>query len=331
MTEILDKKEISSEDLDLLILNKAEESLWLEFVSGKELTRDSEAKVNKISILVSAMANTGGGWLIYGVDTRKRRAFGYSFVNDNKVSVSWLKSLLEARISRNIKNLRIEQVVFENNPENSVFLIQIPQSSDAPHMNHDYRFYKRSGFKEMVMEEHETRALYLRTNVTEVEFFGLINTNGVPILSDGKIVSISFFPKFLVRNISKNIERSYKIEISIPSEIYDSSFTAIQEYFVRNDGNYNVFSIPNRNPLFQEELATAVEAKLIINKDSFPAFAEGEIRVKLFYSNGIKEHSISLADTFRYRNQRISIEEFSSHFLGQNAQQPLKTDYDIQV
>ncbi|MBN2682305.1 MAG: ATP-binding protein [Bacteroidales bacterium] len=331
MTDILEKKEISSEDIDLLLLNKAEESLWLEFVTGKDLNPDSEASINKISILVSAMANTGGGWIIYGIDTRKRRAFSYSFVDGNKVSKIWLKGILESRISRNIKNLRVEQVFFERKPEKSIILIKIPQSPDAPHMNWDYKFYKRSAFKEIVMEENEIRAAYLKTNVTEVEFFGIINTNGVPILSEGKIVSISFFPKFLVRNISKNIERNYKMEISIPSEIYDKSFTGIQEYFVRNEGSNNVFSVPNKNPLFQEELATVLEAKLTVNLDSFQDFANGEIRVKLFYSNGIKEHTISLSDSFRYKNRRISIEEFSRNSLENNPQQPPFTNYDFEV
>ncbi|HBS88695.1 MAG: hypothetical protein A2W91_18815 [Bacteroidetes bacterium GWF2_38_335] len=304
------KDSVEQKDLEKLVEIRAEESLSLEFVNGSELNPASESKTGRITILISAFANTAGGTIIYGIETRKKRASGFSFVNGNEVSKEWLEQLASSRITKNIPGLKIHSVAFDNDPLKSVFVIIVPDSPLAPHMNHDYRFYKRSGFKEHIMEEHEVRMKYLQTNVAEIEFFGVINTNGIPLMNDGKLSSMSFYPKFLIRNISKNIEHSYKTEISVPADLYDSSFTYLQEYFVRHDGNHNVFSVPNRSPLFQEEMATALELKLTVNKNNFEVFENEEIHVKIFYSNGIKSHSFNLRETFRYKNKNLNIDDF---------------------
>ena len=81
-------------------------------------------------------------------------------------------------------------------------------------------------------------------------------------------------------------------------------------YFSRHEGNYGIFSIPNKTPLFQEELATILEAKLQLTRDNFEIFEKESIKLKLFYSNGIKTHEFRLKETFRYKNREISYSDF---------------------
>ncbi len=161
------------------------------------------------------------------------------------------------------------------------------------------------------MEENEVRTHYNKTNVSEIEFFGVINTNAVPIMSSGKFDIVSFFPKFLIRNISSKIEHDYKVEISIPSVLCDENFTALHSHFSRIDDIYNIYSIPGKNPIFQEELATIVEIKFHVKKDTYTAFNDSDIIIKLFYTNGLKTHTLKLKDTFRYKHKAIELIDFS--------------------
>lgn len=167
--------------------------------------------------MISAFANTAGGILIYGIQTKRRKAFEYSFVSGNEFTADWFKSIIHSRIQRHIIDISVHHIKFDNDNTKSVFLIRIPESADAPHMAFDKKFYKRSHFKEIMMEEYEVSLMYKKTNITELEFFGVLNTNGVPILSNGKLFTMNFYPRFMIRNISNIVEHSYKFEISIPT------------------------------------------------------------------------------------------------------------------
>ncbi|MBI4646966.1 MAG: ATP-binding protein [Bacteroidia bacterium] len=288
----------------------AEESINLAFKPSKELAELTPKVLNKLSVILSAFANMTGGILIYGIETKRRMAHCFSFINSSNISAGNLLFQVQSRISRKIKGLKIDVINIENNPLKSVLIFRIPESKDAPHMAFDKKYYRRYNYKEAVMDEHEIRMLYGKSNITEIEFFGIINTNGVPVLSNGKFEHINFYPRFLVRNISSAIELYYKIELAVPIELHDSSFAAMQNYFTRHEGIYGIFSIPNRTPLFQEELATIFEAKLHVNSQNYHVFENEYIKLKLFYSNGTKLHEFRLKDTFKYKNMEIMNNNF---------------------
>jgi len=311
MLDIFNKDIITQEDIQSLLDMKVEESLSLEYKKANEISPDQPNKINRISVVISAFANTAGGILIYGIQSKRRKAYEYSFINGNKFTVDWFKSIIHPRIQRPIEGLKFHHVVFDDDLTKSVFVISIPESPDAPHMAFDKKFYKRSHFKEIVMEEYEVRLMYKKTNITELEFFGILNTNGVPILSGGRLVTMNFYPKFMIRNISNIVEHSYKFEISIPTAVYDETFKPLQQYFVKHEGVNSVFAIPNTSPLFQEEITTVIDANLYINRQNYKYFENGDIIVKLYYSNGLKTQRFNLKQTFHYKNKTINYEDFA--------------------
>lgn len=308
MHGLLNKEIISAEDIIELINNNISESLNLVFKDGNEISVTDEKKIIKLIISLTALANTKGGILIYGINAKRKKANQLSLINDKTINEESLFYLVNNNIFRNIKNINIQQIEFNQNQ--SVVIFIIPESIDVPHMASDGCYYKRQQFKDVLMEEHEVRMYYNKSSITEIEFLGIVNTAGVPTLSDGKFSFLNFYPKFMIRNTGNTIEHFYKIELFIPSSLHDSMFQPLQNYFNRLSEIYSVFSIPNRVPLFQQEIATVVEAKLTVNAENFNEFINRELIVKIYYTNGVKEHLINLSQTFFYNNKKIDFNDF---------------------
>jgi hypothetical protein len=306
------KEKYNYEYLIKLVNDRIERSINLEFRQGNELSLTNQQKINKFAITVAAFANTTGGILIYGIETRRNKAHSFSYADGNFITADWIKNILSHKIQRAIPGLEVFNVVFDNSLHKVVYIIIIPQSHDAPHMSFDNRYYKRNRFSNIIMEEHEIRMMYKSTGVSDLDFFALLNTNGVPLLENGKMIRINFYPRFLIKNISNIIEHSYKFEISFPSAIYDNSFTALQEYFVRFDGVNSVFSIPNRSPIFQDEIATVLETKLVVNNENFEIFSKNKLLINLYFTNGVKSYSFNLPETFIYKSKQLQIGDFVS-------------------
>jgi len=298
-----------TEFISSLLRNKEEESLILEYKASRELDDFSKKQLDKLSVVVSSFANTYGGVLIYGMDTKRRKAHKPSGFETHfsKDKAKQLYMALNTRIFRNIKNLKIHTPVIENH---QLLVFEIPESRQAPHIAFDKRYYKRHNYKEVVMEEYDIRMLYNKTNISELEFFGINNTNGIPNLINGNYNSMGFFPRFMIRNASSSVEKFYKLEIALPNNLVDTNYSNFQQYFTRHDGSYAVYSIPGKYPLFQEEIATIIEAKLIVTENNFDEFEDGQVQIKLFFSNGISQNEYRLIETFRYKNIMLKSSDF---------------------
>ena len=310
MTYFQDKDSITSADINKLIDLKINESIDLEFKKADEISLTSDAILNKLSVIISSFANTVGGYLIYGIETRRRRAYSVDPLKDTSIEPDVLEKLLMSRIQKRIEGLKISKVYFSEIPQQYVLVFEIPESRNAPHMAFDNRYYRRHQFKEHIMQEFEVRQAYNKTTIADIEFFGLVNTGGVPTMHNGLFKEVNFYPKFMIRNISSAIEHHYKFELYIPSALHDSSFSSLQNYYLKNEGVHSVFSIPNRTPLFQNELATIIEAKLSVNRDNFTVYDRESIIIKLYYSNGIKSHEYKINEMFRYKQKELQYSDF---------------------
>ena len=301
----------SQADLQKLIDLKVKEDLHIAFKPWKDFDSKSPKKLELLSMVISSFANTIGGYLFFGIDVQRHKASGLSplFVSDE--TIDQLHYFLQSSICPSIENLMLKRFTIDGDGSKSILMIQVPNSDLAPHMAEDKRFYKRADFKEILMQEHEIRELYQRSKKAEIDIFAIINTNGIPTLEAGKYQKVNFYPRFLVKNVSSVIEHHYKMELYIPSGIYNPNFSVLQQHFSRLEDHYSVFSISNTSPLFQHELATVMDANLIIDGDNFKLFADSDIIIKLFYSNGIKTKYFKLLDTFLYQNKQLRSEDFS--------------------
>lgn len=154
-------EEYTLETIQSFIDNQIEESINIEFKSSGAISRTPSIK-KEISKDVSAFANSDGGIIVYGLEEKNHKADSLSFIDGNEFTKEFLEQVINSTIKRAISDLRIHVIRVDGNPVKSVYVVQIPSSFDAPHMNQDKRYYRRYNFESILMEEYEVRQLYGR-------------------------------------------------------------------------------------------------------------------------------------------------------------------------
>jgi len=158
-------QEWDESDLDLLIQNKVEESLTLDYKASDALEKNNDRKKKELAKDVSAFANSDGGMLIYGiaedgnVPTRIDEGTDQTFITKE-----WLEQVISSHVHPAIEGILIKPIPLGSKSPNAVaYVIQIPKATSlAPHQATDYRYYKRLNFESKPMEDYEVRDLMRR-------------------------------------------------------------------------------------------------------------------------------------------------------------------------
>lgn len=281
------------------------DSLWL--VGGSQWNAGQSAKLAK---MVSAIANSGGGELIFGIAQKRSRADIFDLVKGFDKGEEWIFHEIQSQIDNPIADLSVNIcTVPESNGK--IIHIHIPASNNAPHLFSDSKFYRWKKGKCIVMNESEIRTAYLKISTCDLEFLGVTNINGIPTLSDGKFSSMNFYPKFMIRNAGNIVEKEYKVEIAFPTALFEETNQPLKSAFVRHEGIYSVFGQRGNYPIFQQEISTIIEAKITVNAENFSTFQNEYMNIYLYFSNGLKKHSIKLSDTFTYNGKRLTKDDFT--------------------
>ena len=163
-------KNWSETKLQNLIDSQIEESLTLEYKSAEALDRN-ETKKKEITKDVSAMANSAGGILIYGISeysqTDKRHLpEKITPVNRIEFPREWVEQIIQA-IRPRIDGISIYSVNLGSGETDVVYVIEIPQSHTA-HQASDHRYYKRFNFQSVPMEDYEVRDVMFREQTPDI-------------------------------------------------------------------------------------------------------------------------------------------------------------------
>jgi hypothetical protein len=303
----------SIKDIEEILNNNTEESINLDFKRGDALKNVEENK-KEIAKDVSAFANSDGGLIIYGIAEKNYKADSYAFVDGNQITKEWLEQIINSRIHRKIDELTIDPIRIDNTIEQTIYVVKIPRSLNAPHQTSHKKFYKRYNFESVEMEEYEIRNLYTRQDKTSLKI-ARPRIFGSPSMSQGeKIIKFRVSMEFNIENTGKMIEKVYKMEIKIPRLVAASSDPhGLQDFFknlLRHEETYSFFSIPNSSPLFQNEYTTIGKVEIYITKDNFASIVDNEIQLKLYYSNGIDEYHFNLSKLLQYKDRQLSLDCF---------------------
>jgi hypothetical protein len=141
------------------IVNQTQESLILEYKAAAALAK-SDGKMKEITKDVSAMANSSGGVILYGVKEydlpdKKHLPEKIDPIEQELFSREWLEQVIN-NIRPRIDGLVIHPIPINTAPSHVVYVIEIPQSSTA-HQATDWRYYKRYNFQAVPMEDYEVR------------------------------------------------------------------------------------------------------------------------------------------------------------------------------
>ena len=282
------------------------DSLW--FVGGAQWNA-VQASSAKLAKMVSAIANSGGGELIFGIAQKRSRAEAFEPVKGFDKGEEWIFHEIQSQIDKPIDDLSVKICPIPDS-DGKIIHIHIPANNNAPHQFTDSKFYRWNKGKCLVMNESEVRMAYMKISTCNLEFLGVTNINGIPTLSGGKFSSMNFYPKFMIRNAGNIVEKDYKVEIAFPSALFEETNQPLKSAFVRHEGIYSVFGQRGNYPIFQQEISTIIEAKITVTAENIDTFLKEYLNIYLYFSNGLKKHSIRLADTLTYNGRRLAKEDF---------------------
>ncbi len=211
----IEKDTYTIEDIQSLIDIQAEENTYYEFKDARAIDDKQKAEISKD---VSAFANADGGVIIYGLneDRNTHKAVGLSFVDTLKYSKEWLENVIHSNIHRKIDDLRIHKIDNPQNSNESIYVVKIPRSPNAPHMSSDNKFYKRANFKVMAMEEYEVRDSYFRIQHSQLEILNWYLELRPEHDDSPRETKLTF--RAFVKNIGKTVENQYKLNVDFEGD-----------------------------------------------------------------------------------------------------------------
>ncbi|MFT4678383.1 MAG: hypothetical protein ACI9RU_003123 [Litorivivens sp.] len=276
--------------IEYLIHSRAEESIHIEFKAAGAL-EFTDSKKKEIAKDVSAMANSDGGVIIYGLSEIDHVAKEFSFVDGNVFSKEWLEQVINSKIKRRIPEINIDVIRIGNKIAQSLYVVRIPRSSEAPHMASDGRYYKRFNFESVFMNEYEVRDLFRRVEETQLKLLPVEFSCEVLEKSKQGIELLKLSIVLDVKNTSRAIESVYKTIVRLPIGLYNLNieYTELNQFFRKYQKDIALFNIPASTPLFPQEVNTLVAFDLKVSKDVLTELSKHPFKIRFYYSNGIYE------------------------------------------
>ena len=279
------KDNYSIEDIENLINNEVEENVHLDYKASGALDKEDK-KRTEITKDVSAFANSDGGIIVYGVSEEDHRPKGISPIDGRIYTKEWLENVIQL-IQPRIDDLKIFPVRI-NELEQSIYVVKIPRSGDAPHMARDKRYYKRFNFKSEPMEDYEVKDLYNRVFTPKIKIDGctFVRTNETEsryeyqltakIVNEGKQPCDSYKLNFYINNFRY-------CDINQEPENPPFSYTAINK-------NRLKLGISSQETIYPDEELDIGHISVSVKKGNDFLFCDGlVIDMILFYSGGMDE------------------------------------------
>lgn len=156
-------------DFQKMVDTQIEETLTLEYKASPALTRDSK-NVDEMCKDVSAMANSAGGQIIYGIEEDKKSHKPIRVddgVIDEKITREWIVQILNSRIQPRIDAVRVQRVSLSQTGHG--YVISVPATVAGPHQAPDKKYYKRFELQSAPMEDYEIRDIMRRATTPDLQ------------------------------------------------------------------------------------------------------------------------------------------------------------------
>lgn len=154
------------ESINSLIANNIKESLNLDY------KRELDEHNNEIAKDISAFANASGGRIIYGIDEKDGLPNSINWIDSRGIKEK-IENIILTNIQPEIKGYDIYSIENPHDHQQAIFVVDIPESSDAPHMA-SYRYYIRRNFKSESMEDSEVKNAIFRKGLRKALEFEVL-------------------------------------------------------------------------------------------------------------------------------------------------------------
>ncbi len=177
-------KIISLKDIESLVQNKIEESLTLDYKravsSNDEIAKD-----------ISSFANASGGTIIYGIEDKDRKPQRIVWVDTSGVEEKF-QNIAQSAVQPPLE-ITVTRLVNPDDETKSIYIINIPQSTKAPHMAKD-RYYRRNGSISTPMNNDEVKRAMLGVGRINSLRFELNQNLDLEVKTRGVIEKLYTFP-----------------------------------------------------------------------------------------------------------------------------------------
>ena len=152
-----------------LIAGGVEESGTLDYKSRGALSKENAAEIAKD---VSAMANSAGGVLIYGISEYPKDSPNAHLpekldpIDESEFSKEWLEHIIKDGIQPRLTDFLIHPIRLSEG--GSVYVVAISQSMTAHQATKLTRYYRRYNFESVPMQDHEIRDVMHRVRHPQI-------------------------------------------------------------------------------------------------------------------------------------------------------------------
>lgn len=302
MKELHKLEKYDFETIESFIKNSIEESVNIEFKAAGALSK-KDADKKEVSKDVAAFANSDGGIIVYGISEKNHKADSFSFIDGTIFTKEWLEQIISSTIKRNIPDLKIFPIRNKGKIEESLYVVQIPSSIEAPHMSRDKRFYRRAQFESLMMEEYEVRSLYGRKVKSKIQ----LNGYSIKRIDSDNDESYKFNCVVNIVNTGEKAEKDYKVNaylegflenlnISWSSQSYSKNNHSTM-YRQKNDRLRTKISCEGFSTIYPNEQLDVLKFDFEIETKFLKRFFEDlKIEFIVHYSNGEDTMNVELAD-----------------------------------
>jgi hypothetical protein len=156
-------------DFQNLLNEGFEESLTLDYKASPSLSRDSKNS-DEMCKDVSALANSAGGQIIYGIEEDKithAPTVVDEGVTDPKISREWIIQILNSRVHPKMQGVTVDRIPLSSNGFG--YVINVPPTRTGPHQAPDKKYYRRFELHSQPMEDYEIRDVMSRSSAPYLE------------------------------------------------------------------------------------------------------------------------------------------------------------------
>jgi hypothetical protein len=200
-------------DLEKMISDKVEESIHLDYKDARSFSPDGKKNPKtEIAKDVSSMANSAGGVIIYGMKEfvepdKQHLPETITPINRTEFSKEWLEQVIHSNISPKIEGLLVYPIALDE-PNEVVYVVEIPQSTTAHQNTADGRYYRRYNFLAQIMLDYEIRDIMNRAKHPVIELGFVIEKETFEMRDDLFRLPVSVQPQK-----EKEFKTTYTLEI----------------------------------------------------------------------------------------------------------------------
>lgn len=238
---------------------------------------------------VSAMANSAGGIIIYGVREYQEKEKEHlperiDPIDRTQFSKETLENIITSNIQPRIEGLTIHPVSIDTEPTGVIYVVEIPQSTTAHQVTKRYKYYKRFNFKAEPMVDYEIRDVMSRAIIPDVQakFKVLIYSSDHPPEED-----TSLRLRTVIKNQGIKIVNHYKLELRITNVgiIWEGQIQVDPSYTIPNIAGKNVTCdyVPNSRNADQADI-------LITYRSTEVLFPDEELNISSAVQWGYERH-----------------------------------------